>query len=154
MISSPSDPLLTEPIPTEPAPHSIRSYVALESVQKLHSYYPGSELRMVSGGHVSAFLMHQVRACMPLATRSACIRALSAEGMGLCSRRALGPLHSCMGRLQLQHPMPPFPRPAFRALQDHFRQAILDSMQRLEKPAPQPTGNSSGQLSQPQPAQP
>ncbi|KAG2499676.1 hypothetical protein HYH03_002611 [Edaphochlamys debaryana] len=35
------------------------AYVSRESVDQLHSYYSGSELRMVSGGHVSAFLMHQ-----------------------------------------------------------------------------------------------
>ncbi len=35
-------------------------YVALNSVKELHNYWTGSELRLVSGGHVSAFLMHQV----------------------------------------------------------------------------------------------
>ncbi|KXZ50280.1 hypothetical protein GPECTOR_17g919 [Gonium pectorale] len=35
------------------------AYVSGESVRQLHEYWPGSELRMVSGGHVSAFLMHQ-----------------------------------------------------------------------------------------------
>eukprot|EP00197_Chlamydomonas_leiostraca_P007037 CAMPEP_0202860166 /NCGR_PEP_ID=MMETSP1391-20130828/1990_1 /ASSEMBLY_ACC=CAM_ASM_000867 /TAXON_ID=1034604 /ORGANISM="Chlamydomonas leiostraca, Strain SAG 11-49" /LENGTH=577 /DNA_ID=CAMNT_0049539305 /DNA_START=86 /DNA_END=1816 /DNA_ORIENTATION=- len=36
-------------------------YVSLDSVQELHQYWPGSELRMVSGGHVTAFLMHHDR---------------------------------------------------------------------------------------------
>lgn len=35
------------------------AYVSRESVQQLHRYWGGSELRMVSGGHVSAFVMHQ-----------------------------------------------------------------------------------------------
>ncbi|GIL81836.1 hypothetical protein Vretimale_1426 [Volvox reticuliferus] len=35
------------------------AYVSPESVQQLHRYWQGSELRMVTGGHVSAFLMHQ-----------------------------------------------------------------------------------------------
>ncbi|EFJ51214.1 hypothetical protein VOLCADRAFT_43395, partial [Volvox carteri f. nagariensis] len=35
------------------------AYVSCESVQQLHRYWQGSELRMVTGGHVSAFLMHQ-----------------------------------------------------------------------------------------------
>ncbi|KAG2425973.1 hypothetical protein HXX76_013344 [Chlamydomonas incerta] len=35
------------------------AYVSQQSVQQLHQYWAGSELRMVSGGHVSAFLMHQ-----------------------------------------------------------------------------------------------
>ncbi|GLC41459.1 hypothetical protein PLESTM_001198100 [Pleodorina starrii] len=36
------------------------AYVSTESVRQLHAYWGGgSELRMVSGGHVSAFLMHQ-----------------------------------------------------------------------------------------------
>ncbi|PNH03096.1 hypothetical protein TSOC_010885 [Tetrabaena socialis] len=35
------------------------AYVSVESVRQMHSYYAGSELRLVSGGHVSAFLMHQ-----------------------------------------------------------------------------------------------
>ncbi len=36
------------------------AYVAPRSVRQLHAYWEGSELRLVSGGHVSAFLMHQV----------------------------------------------------------------------------------------------
>ncbi|GLI69895.1 hypothetical protein VaNZ11_014551 [Volvox africanus] len=35
------------------------AYVSSESVQQLHRYWQGSELRMVTGGHVSSFLMHQ-----------------------------------------------------------------------------------------------
>ncbi|GFR48319.1 hypothetical protein Agub_g10201 [Astrephomene gubernaculifera] len=35
------------------------AYVSTQSVEQLHRYWEGSELRMVSGGHVSAFLMHQ-----------------------------------------------------------------------------------------------
>ncbi|KAF5839086.1 hypothetical protein DUNSADRAFT_1631 [Dunaliella salina] len=34
-------------------------YVSLNSVKELHRHWHGSELRMVSGGHVSAFIMHQ-----------------------------------------------------------------------------------------------
>lgn len=37
------------------------AYVSVASVEAMHAYYPGSELRMVDGGHVSAFLMHQPR---------------------------------------------------------------------------------------------
>ncbi|KAF8057852.1 GAMMACAL1 [Scenedesmus sp. PABB004] len=33
-------------------------YVDIASVQALQAHWPGSELRLVSGGHVSAFLMH------------------------------------------------------------------------------------------------
>jgi predicted alpha/beta hydrolase family esterase len=35
------------------------AYVSTDSVRQLHAYWPGSELRLVSGGHVSAFLLHQ-----------------------------------------------------------------------------------------------
>lgn len=35
------------------------AYVSTESVRQLHRYWEGSELRLVSGGHVSAFLLHQ-----------------------------------------------------------------------------------------------
>ena len=35
------------------------AYVSVESVQAVHRYWVGSELRMVRGGHVSAFLMQQ-----------------------------------------------------------------------------------------------
>ena len=35
------------------------AYVSVESVQAVHRYWAGSELRMVRGGHVSAFLMQQ-----------------------------------------------------------------------------------------------
>jgi len=34
-------------------------YVSLDSVRELHRHWAGSELRMVNGGHVSAFIMHQ-----------------------------------------------------------------------------------------------
>lgn len=35
------------------------AYVSRESVMQMHCYWPGSEVRFVSGGHVSAFFMHQ-----------------------------------------------------------------------------------------------
>ncbi|KAL6747690.1 hypothetical protein V8C86DRAFT_1799326 [Haematococcus lacustris] len=35
------------------------AYVSVQSVRELHHYWPGSELRLVSGGHVTAFLLHQ-----------------------------------------------------------------------------------------------
>lgn len=35
------------------------AYVSTESVTQLHQYWPGSELRLLPGGHVSAFLVHQ-----------------------------------------------------------------------------------------------
>jgi hypothetical protein len=35
------------------------AYVSTDSVRQLHAYWEGSELRLVSGGHVSAFLLHQ-----------------------------------------------------------------------------------------------
>lgn len=35
------------------------AYVSLESVQAVHQYWSGSELRLVSGGHVSGFLLQQ-----------------------------------------------------------------------------------------------
>lgn len=35
------------------------AYVSMRSVLEMHSYWKGSGLRVVSGGHVSAFLMHQ-----------------------------------------------------------------------------------------------
>ncbi|WIA35890.1 hypothetical protein OEZ86_004271 [Tetradesmus obliquus] len=34
-------------------------YVDMASVQALQAHWPGSELRLVDGGHVSAFLLHQ-----------------------------------------------------------------------------------------------
>eukprot|EP00798_Chlamydomonas_sp_ICE-L_P025352 gene25352-11012_t len=34
------------------------AYVSTKSVEVVHKYYTGSEMRLVSGGHVSAFLMH------------------------------------------------------------------------------------------------
>lgn len=34
-------------------------YVDMASVKALQEHWPGSELRLVDGGHVSAFLMHQ-----------------------------------------------------------------------------------------------
>ena len=35
------------------------AYVSVEGVQAVHQHWKGSELRLVSGGHVSAFLMHR-----------------------------------------------------------------------------------------------
>ncbi len=35
------------------------AYVSLDSVSELHSYWPGSEMWRVPGGHVSSFLLHQ-----------------------------------------------------------------------------------------------
>jgi len=35
------------------------AYVSPESVLQLQQYWPGSELRLVPGGHVSAFILHQ-----------------------------------------------------------------------------------------------
>lgn len=35
------------------------AYVSTESVELVHKYWEGSEMRVVPGGHVSAFLMHQ-----------------------------------------------------------------------------------------------
>jgi len=33
------------------------------SLHEVHAYWPGSELRLVGGGHVSAFFLHQVCLC-------------------------------------------------------------------------------------------
>ena len=35
------------------------AYVSVESVEAVHRYWEGSELRLVKGGHVSGFLMQQ-----------------------------------------------------------------------------------------------
>lgn len=35
------------------------AYVSVESVEAVHRYWAGSEMRMVPGGHVSGFLMQQ-----------------------------------------------------------------------------------------------
>ncbi len=35
------------------------AYVSLASVRAMHAYWPGSEMRVVQGGHVSSFLLRQ-----------------------------------------------------------------------------------------------
>jgi predicted alpha/beta hydrolase family esterase len=35
------------------------AYVSMDSVEAVHRYWGGSELRVVDGGHVSGFLMQQ-----------------------------------------------------------------------------------------------
>lgn len=35
------------------------AYVSVESVREVHRTWPGSELRLVPGGHVSAYLSQQ-----------------------------------------------------------------------------------------------
>ncbi len=88
---------------------ALRRYVSVESVRQLSERWPGSEMRLVSGGHVTGYLMHQVRVC-DVAVMRAC----------LAWSRGAGHDVSMVGWCA--------------CVQDKFREAILDSLDRVVQP--------------------